>query len=259
MLEQLLLRIAGRAQTQPVGVTAPDRALSSASSGTGTDLGALNFPVRRKNLHALPQALCDKDTRWALSVQAYLTASKPAPQLPSVFDGFGPAHAALAALVWTEQANPPQNQVHVDCAAGWLAAIDPVSHKVWIHPQPPACAAHELTWRVMLVATPPEQLAHCTTTSVAHLLWYYGQAVPSAVQVLPQRIAQHSLALRRFPPVDSRALEMRHLALLRLFSAGALTFAQLHANTSGADRRYLCADIASLFFTGAVATVAQGG
>jgi hypothetical protein len=174
------------------------------------------------------------------------------PQLPAIFADYGGAHAAVAQALWTGHKNSSHQLVHISSPDGVVAILHPAQQRVWVHAQAHYYEPDALSWQEMPANTAPPDGPQFHSTTVQQLLWFYGQAVPLAPHALPVEMASAPLQLRRFPPVEPQTLEIRHLALLRLLSAGALTFDQLVARTSADDQQFLCADLASLYFTGSL-------
>ncbi|MGA8516323.1 MAG: hypothetical protein WB821_16295 [Burkholderiaceae bacterium] len=192
---------------------------------------------------------------WERACKAHFEAcvdSTHPPQLPAIFSAYCGAHATLAEALWTEYKNSYHPLVHIRGPDGLVAVLDQAQQRVWVRADAHYCEPHALIWQAMPATTSLPDTPQFHSTTVQHLLWFFGQAVPLASRALPVGMGSEPLQLRRFPPVAPQALEMRHLALLRLLSAGALTFDQLLARTSAGDQQFLCADLASLYFTGSL-------
>ena len=201
---------------------------------------------------------------WQSAVQDYLAASAiraEPPSLPAPFAQYGAGHAALAQLLWEGHQNTLQRGMHILGPHALVAMFGPLEKKVWVHRNLPTYDAHDLAWQeAPNNALPPDsELGEFDTTNQHHLLWFYGQTVPEAVHALPASMGVLALRLRRFPPVEPQALELRHLAMLRLFSAGPMCFSHLFANTRKQDQDKLVADVASFYFTGSLAPVPPKG
>jgi hypothetical protein len=262
MLEQLLRRISRRGELPPPLDSHEQAPWSSAGQSEH-----LSFPARNVNAvhHGLPQAPVLPGTNvWQSAVQDYLAAcatrTEP-PILPSPFAQYGAGHAALAQLLWEGHQNTLQRGMHILGPHALVAMFGPLDKKVWVHRNLPTYAARDLAWQEAPdnAAQPDTQTDEFDTTSQHHLLWFYGQTVPEAVHALPASMGVLALRLRRFPPVEPKALELRHLSMLRLFSAGPMHFSQLWAHTSQQDQDKLVADVASFYFTGSLATVPRKG
>jgi hypothetical protein len=229
--------------------------------------GYTSFPAR--SVHAAnagpSQIIISPDTNvWQAAVQDYLAAcatrTEP-PSLPSPFAQYGAGHAALAQLLWEGHKNTLQRGMHILGPHALVAMFGPLEKKVWVHRNLPTYAAHDLAWQEAPDDALPSdtQAGEFDATTQHHLLWFYGQTVPEAVQSLPASMGVLALRLRRFPPVEPKALELRHLAMLRLFSAGPMHFSHLLANTHKQDQGKLVADVASFYFTGSLAPVPPKG
>jgi hypothetical protein len=256
MLEKLLRRLTCRhARAGSEHSTIDSHFISSTNSSTHSisDSELRPFPARSPSA-AWPSRR-DNALTWDRACKAHFEAcvdrTNP-PQLPDIFADYSGAHAAVAQALWTEHKNIYHPLVHISSPDGLVAIFHPAQQRVWVRADAPYYEPHTLTWQEVPANTPPPASPQFHSTTVQHLLWFYGQAVPLAPQALPVGMASAPLQLRRFPPVEPQTLEMRHLALLRLLSAGALTFDQLVARTSADDQQFLCADLASLYFTGSL-------
>ncbi len=259
MLEQILLRIARLGAEAPHADSSAPVPLQAASVAGQPSSAA--FPLRRSKLRLGDEAHACADL-WARALQSTLAAQGLSQVLPVVFETFGPSHVALAQLLMSEPVDRMDQStglVHIHGPEDLVAVFNPLNNKVWVAPDVAVYTQEQLAVQAMpVVAGLPDRVqSHFHQTSYAQLLWYCGQTVPETVHALPKGIDHLPIELRRFPPVDPQALEMRHLALLRLFSAGPLTFAQLLANTNAADHPYICLDLASLYLTGALALAPQ--
>jgi hypothetical protein len=265
MLEQLLRRIASRGELPPPLDHRDQTPLSN--TGSSDISGYQPFPARRVNAANpnVPQPHASPDINvWQGAVQDYLAAcatrTEP-PSLPAPFAQYGAGHAALAQLLWEGHKNTLQRGMNILGPHALVAMFGPLEKKVWVHRNMPTYAAHDLAWQEAPGnALPPgSQPGEFDTTNQHHLLWFYGQTVPEAVLALPPSIGLLALRLRRFPPVEPQVLELRHLAMLRLFSAGPMYFSHLFANTHKQDQDKLVADVASFYFTGSLAPVPPKG
>lgn len=265
MLEQLLRRIARRGEL-PAPLDHRDQTPLSNTSSSAIS-GHQPFPARRVNTaspdlhgtHVSPEI-----NVWQAAVQDYLAACATRtelPALPSPFAQYGAGHAALAQLLWDGHKNTLQRGMHILGPHALVAMFGPLEKKVWVHRNLPTYDAHDLAWQEAPDNAWPSdtEIGEFDTTNQHHLLWFYGQTVPEAVHALPASVGVLALRLRRFPPVEPRALELRHLAMLRLFSAGPMYFSHLFANTHKQDQGKLVADVASFYFTGSLAPVPPKG
>lgn len=265
MLEQLLRRIASRGELSP-GLDSRDQTHLSSTSDSGNS-GHQSFPARRGNIantYLQHSSASSSPNAWQGAVDDYLAAcatrTEP-PALPAPFAQYGAGHAALAQLLWEGHKNTLQRGMHIIGPHALVAMFGPLPKQVWVHRNLPTYAARDLAWQEAPEdAWPPAtQLAEFDSTNQHHLLWFYGQTVPEAVHALPVSLGEQALKLRRFPPVDPKALELRHLAMLRVLSSGPMLFSHLLANTNPHDQGTLVSDVASFYFTGALAVVPHKG
>jgi hypothetical protein len=265
MLERLLRRIEVRGVAPTPLDSHHEKRLRPASIWGNS--GYTSFPI----LH-LPVAPADLQLRnvpssfnvWQGAVNDYLaTSATPTvvPSLPAPFAHFGDAHAAIAQLLWERYKSTLRHGMHILGPHTLIAVLEPMQRQVWVRRNLPTYSTDQLAWQeVDGSPLPAATLAHqFDATTQFHLLWFYGQTVPEAVRALPSTIGEQALRLRRFPPVESKALELRHLAMLRLFSYGPMPFSYLLANTKKQDQDKLVADVASFYFTGALAVAPLKG
>lgn len=101
--------------------------------------------------------------------------------------------------------------MHIIGPHALVAIFGPLPKQVWVRRNLPNNGAQDLTWQEAPegVLPPGSEPVEFDTTNQYHLLWFYGQAVPEAVHALPVGTGEQSLRLRRFPPVDPKALELR--------------------------------------------------
>jgi hypothetical protein len=264
-LEQILRRVASRGAPLPLSdAHGAQHATMSGSLGTTAEMSFPASTSPAQCAEVAQDAAASSDDLWQRAVTDYLascaTRDGP-PDLPSPFAQYGDGHAALAELLWDGHQNSLQRGMHIIGPHALVAMFGPLPKQVWVHRNLPTYAASDLVWQEAPKGKLPPgmQLSEFDTTSQNHLLWFFGQTAPEAVHRLPAGIGQCRLKLRRFPPVDPKALELRHLAMLQTFSAGTLLFSQLLANTPKQDHGTLVPDIASFYFTGAMAVVPREG
>lgn len=194
---------------------------------------------------------------------AQLALSKPpVTPTPEVFAQFGPAHSAVAALIWAEQHTIARLMltsptIAIRGSEGLVAIYQTLEQTVHLNPHISPAGLHSLGLRTQVssgTAHRPKELLHTTTVSM--LLWFYAQTVPSAVHLLPDAVISQSLQLRKFPPVAAQALEVRHLGLIHRFSAGPASFDQLLRQAGDDEVGRLCADLTALYLTGALSAAA---
>ncbi len=264
MIETLLRRIMRRKESPvqpPLSVLAPGshgQGHGSVSSSAGAhDPFSSTYPAPGRHRSArYGLAEPGAQNAWALACEAYISrrinGGRIADQ-PAYFALWGVAHMAVAQMLWAERERLHLGEATIYSGDALLAVVQPKKLKVWIHP-----AAYQNTQPLALRQLPlgqaaalpePQKFSSCAMYS---LLWFYGQVYSHAPDLLPPEMGQQLIQLRRFPAVEPAALEMRHLALIHVFSGGALSFAQLQKHISPEFESNLCADLASLYFTGAL-------
>jgi hypothetical protein len=265
MIDKLLARIAKRAaaseQMLPVSILAGGShgsAMPISSAGSQDPFSTL-FPAPQRSRSARSgQSEPGVVNAWQLACDAYvsdrLNGGAIADQ-PAMFAHWSPAHLAVAQMLWAEHDRLDLGEVQIHSGDQLLAVLQPARRQVALRPsayqaqaplalrQWPARASHSA-----LPALGADPQVH----SLYSLLWFYGQVYSAAPELLPREMGTQLIQLRRFPLVEPAALEMRHLALIHIFSGGALSFMQLQRMVSPAHAKSLCADLSSLYFTGAL-------
>lgn len=262
MIENLLRRIAGRGLVDtapaPLSVIAPGGHGHSSpiSSASAQDPFSTPYPAPGRMRSArsgltLPGA----DNVWAQECDAYISRRAAGGRIadqPAFFALWDVAHMAVAQMLWAERDRLHLGEAVVRSGDALLAVLQPVSRRVSLN-----AAAYQASAPLSLHQLPAGQsmnLAANSKSFVSHplyaLLWFYGQVYSHAPDLLPPEIGTQLIQLRRFPPVEPAALEMRHLALIHVFSGGALSFMQLQRQISAEHAGNLCSDLASLYFTG---------
>jgi hypothetical protein len=263
MIDKLLARIARRGS--PEAHATPISVLVAGSHGEGNPLSsggthdpfsmAYPAPGRLRSArsgHTRPGA----NNAWLLASDAYVgdrMSGGRIPDQPAFFAGWGPAHMAVAQMLWAEQERLHLGQARIQSGAALVAVVLPVKKQVLIQ-----ATAYQAQQALSLFQLPQGQSnglpagKEWVSHTLYSLLWFYGQVYSAAPELLPQEMGQQLIQLRRFPPVEPAALEMRHLALLHVFSGGALSFAQLQRQVPAEQLGSLCADLASLYFTGSL-------
>ena len=262
MLDKLLRRIAKRKAAPgdvPLSVMAAGShgESSNISSAGAQDPFSTSYPASgRKRSVRTGQTLPGAQNPWVLASDSYIRArldGAPISDQPAYFAGWGVAQMAVAHMLWAEHERLHLGEVTIHCGKALLAVVQPTLLNVWIN-----AAAYQQQEPLSLHQMAEDQCAKRPDTSAfaAHamygLLWFYGQVYSGAPDLLPPEIGEQLIQLRRFPPIAPAALEMRHLALIHVFSGGALSFAQLQKQISPEHAGSLCADLASLYFTGAL-------
>jgi hypothetical protein len=262
MIDKLLRRIASRKgmpSQPPLSVIAAGShgQASVHSSGSAQDPFSTYYPAPGRNRSArsgltVPGA----QNAWAVASEAYIgqriNGGRIADQ-PAYFAGWGVPHMAVAQMLWAEHDRLHLGEATIYCGETLLAVVQPKKLKVVMK-----AAAYQNTAPLSLHQLPLGQTAkwlesqEFSSYAMYSLLWFYGQVYSHSPDLLPPEIGMQLIQLRRFPPVEPAALEMRHLALIHVFSGGALSFAQLQKQISPEFADSLCADLASLYFTGAL-------
>jgi hypothetical protein len=262
MIEKLLRRIASRQAAPslpPLSVLAPGShgEGSMLSSGSAQDPFSTAYPApgRHRSTRSgltVPGA----QNAWALASEAYINQRINGGRIsdqPAYFADWGVPQMAVAQMLWAEHDRLHLGEATIISGETLLAVVQPKKLKVLMNP-----AAYQNTAPLALHQLPLGQTAKLPDSqefsgyAMYSLLWFYGQVYSSAPDLLPPEIGMQLIQLRRFPPVEPAALEMRHLALIHVFSGGALSFAQLQKQIAPEFADSLCADLASLYFTGAL-------
>jgi hypothetical protein len=265
MIDKLLLRIARRnspaAHTAPISILAGGCHGSSmpASSSRPHDPFSTLYPAPSR-FRSARSALSKPGAQsaWQVACDAYVNervAGGAIPDQPAFFARWTPAHMAVAQMLWAEHEKLGLGEVQIHSANSLLAVMQPAHGKVALcaqvyQPQAPL-ALRQLPERSGSGAWPGAGKGFETHTLYS-LLWFYGQVYSAAPELLPPEMGTQLIQLRRLPPVEPAALEMRHLALIHIFSGGALSFTQLQQMVAAEQSPSLCADLASLYFTGSL-------
>jgi hypothetical protein len=263
MLERLLRRIAQRDSLVPGGEPAPqvlptlNKTTPLSTGGTAIDPFTAGYPAYGS--HRLPRTGKTHpgiDNPWQIAAQAFMQAREtgaPIPDQPAFFADWGPAHLALAHLIWAEHQQMSRGLVHVHSQSRLMASVLPRKRKVLINPQAYAGVEHPLTWRQLNALTSASEIdmdsgagKGFVPVHLHTLMWFYGQTWSGAPSLLPPEIGTLRIELRRLPLVEPSVLMMRHLTLIHVLSGGPLSFAQLQHQVAAEHQASLCADLASL-------------
>jgi hypothetical protein len=256
MIDKLLRRIARRSAPDALSPTIDKQPTHDSTDDDSDDPFHPSYPLHPFSRSARTgQTAPGASNPWHLAVDAYLQGREGGagrPDLPVFFAEWGTAHLAVAQLLWAEHDRLHMGGVHIYSADRLLAVVWPRKRKVLLQASAYRSHAEPLVWKIL--ETDPQNTAPAytsfTTLHMHSLLWFYGQAYSHAPELLPQELGTSLLQLRRLPHIEPAALDIRHLALIRVFSAGALSFAQLQRQVAAHHADHLCADIASLYFTG---------
>ena len=268
MLEKLLARIAGRnaldTEPAPLSVIAAGehgRGHSSLISSAGAhDPFSTSYPASgrvRSARTGLTQP--GASNAWQTACDKYIAYRANGGRIadqPGFFAGWGAVHMAVAQMLWAEHDRLHWGQATLRSGPALLAVLKAQARSVMINE-----SAYDEGAPLSLHQAPqqrPTPLAaqvngkSFVSYPLHALLWFYGQVYTNAPGLLPPEMGTQLIQLRRFPTVTPAALEMRHLALIHVFSGGALSFAQLQRLTPTDNASNLCADLCSLYFTGAL-------
>lgn len=263
MLEKLLHRIANRhqepAQPAPLSVIQAGRHGdgSPISSSSAQDPFSTSYPASRR-IRSARTGLSEPNisNAWLLASDAYIQRREAGGRIadqPAYFADWGVTHMVVAQMLWAEKDRLHQGVATIHCGDALLAVLQPAKRSVSLNPQAyvanAALTLHQLPEGQRAGVAAGRGFAECPLYA---LLWFYGQVYSAAPDLLPAEFGSQLIQLRRFPRVDPAALEMRHLALIHVFSGGALSFLQLQKHTAQESSDSLCADLASLYFTGAL-------
>ncbi len=271
MLDKLLARIAGRnaAETEP----APLSVIAGGEHGRGhssliSSAGALDpfstsYPassrVRSARAGLTQPSASNESNAWQTACDAYIAhrvnGGRIADQ-PAFFSGWGAAHMAVAQMLWAEHDRLHWGQATMRSGPALLAVLQAQGRSVTInesaYDEAASLSLHQAQFQQHTNLGTQANGKDFVSYPLHALLWFYGQVYTHAPDLLPPEMGTQLIQLRRFPPVTPAALEMRHLALIHVFSGGALSFAQLQRLTPTDKASNLCADLSSLYFTGAL-------
>ena len=251
MIEKLLLRIANRGPKLS-GLQSDDITVLP----YGADSKSSN-PFAASQADSASQAPRDDAlVAWELALDAHYSGGETAraEESPPAFASFSPLHAQIGSLIWQEQSRIRKNLVHVIASGGdVIAEINPSERTVAVRKNLNLSKLHLLSLKELPLSAKPLSsgvAASFDVTTVHMLLWYYGQTVPEAVQILPAALLKSKMLLRKLPLVPPNALHVRQLHLISLFSSGAIYLPRLLSQLSEAAAPSICADLASLHLTG---------
>ncbi len=265
MIDKLLFRIARR--SSPVSHLAPISVLVGGSHGSSMPISSSGHQDPFSTIFPAPNRVRSArsgltrpgaDSAWQLACDVYMaerTSGGSIPDQPAFFANWKPAHMAVAQMLWAERDQLHQGEVQIHSGNELLAVMLPAQRRVAVR-----ASLYQAQSPLALRQLPPnkgaDQLPNASkgfeTYTLYSLLWFYGQVYSVAPELLPPEMGTQLIQLSRFPAVEPAALEMRHLALIHIFSGGALSFTQLQQQVSPTHAKSLCADLASLYFTGAL-------
>jgi hypothetical protein len=157
-----------------------------------------------------------------------------------------PAHSAALHLTHPSAAGWPVAMVFTESGAVFVR--EEFANRVGL----PDFAPEELAVRALPGGLDMGQLPErCRATDVASLLWHFGQELPQALDELPAAFERQPLRLLRLPSISSCLLRARHLLLLQALADAPQDLGTLSRSLK-VSLNVLRADLASLFFTGAL-------
>jgi hypothetical protein len=260
MIEKLLARIARRSPLpSPLSVIAPgSHGQQSALSSSGShDPFSTPYPAPgRVRSSRSGRTQPGATSAWHKACDEYIKrrhAGASIADQPAYFAGWGVAHMAVAQMLWAERDKLGDGNAQIFSGEDLLATYWSEQRVVMLnaaaYQSNAPLALHLSSAQSSIIASQGKEFV---SYSLYSLLWFYGQVYSEAPDLLPPEIDIQLIQLRRFPLVEPAVLEMRHLALIHIFSGGALSFTQLQAQVSPENADNLCADLASLYFTGAL-------
>lgn len=253
MIEQLLLRVAKRGNPLETRVSSePD---SSSFSIRSTP--SLPFPAKRQGKLANRVVGQDNLAAWKEACADLHDQARPFPPasaLPPAFAEYSAVDAHVASLMYSERHRIGARTVHLVGKTGRVvAAIYPREREVLVRQLASESEAKLLSWRELPAtagafdASVQQQFRSSTAYM---LLWFYGQVSADALELVPHELISGAMLLRKLPLIDPRALDLRHLKLIHIFSAGSLTFQEVLSLLEPEATKYIGSDIASLYLTG---------
>lgn len=261
MLEQLLQRIALKGAASHALHQPDEAAFKALRSGDGQHSG---YPATATNISALHSNTTDATAAAKLSSAAW-TRAKLAYQyahakgtltqpLAACFAGYGDAHRAVAALLWTQRGDMKKGLFSICSKQDVIAYVQPQERTVLLRKMPDLAKLGKLHCQRASDRSGelPAASKAFQSTSIDMLLWFYGQTCSAAPDLLSHKLVQQALHLRKLPAVDAKALELRHLTLIQHFSAGAFFFDDLQRSLAAPQTQWLCADLASLYLVDAL-------
>lgn len=262
-MEKIFRRIADRSLRQSESalslLAASSDGESDDSQSGGIDPFGTSYPAPSQQRPG--HIAADAPNAWAHAKAAYVQRRIQGHRIseqPAYFSNWGSAHLAAAHMLWAEHERLQSCDAMIYCGDALLAVVQAKKSKLLINP-----LAYQSAAPLSIQALPLGQaaktadVAEYQTCAKDALLWFFGQVDSRAPDVMPFEMGTQLIQLRRIPPVEPAALEMRHLALIHLFSGGALSFSQLQMQLSEECAQYLCADLASLFCTGTLRLLAS--
>ncbi len=182
-------------------------------------------------------ATTDQDSSsWEQAAAQYSAqiAAYRAQPLAALFKSYGSIHLCVAEILWDQRESLKSQSgsrvVHVSSPAGLVAVYSPHQRIVQLRASPTALSqiahAQTLSLRVMpesarLLEGQAQQ--GFSATSLAALLWHWGQSEARALQAIPS-LGKYLLSMRRFPSMPPSGMLERHFRLIHILSQSRLRF-----------------------------------
>jgi hypothetical protein len=262
MIEQLLLRIAKRGPAMTKIEQSDAHVPAYASVGNSSMPFPASLPPESVSSTSIPSSPL---MAWMLAKDDYYSqkpnAAKPR-EWPAAFAHYTKLHAMIGSLIWYERPSLRNNIVHIVGNKGYVvAAVFPSERTVAVRKNPTTDGLGEISLKHLPATASPFD-AHVASqfeyTTPHMLIWYFGQVMPEAIDSIPNSLMKSKLLLRKLPLVNPNALNLGHLHLIHLFSAGPIYLHTLLGRIHPEFKSTFCADIASLYLTGCLVAQDNG-
>jgi hypothetical protein len=204
------------------------------------------------------------DAAWQKACESYLQELSSRPQMLTcaACAGWGDFHLELAELLWDQRStilpHEARRMIHVsNVSLGLLAVYSPEQRLVQLRSGLSTIKrsdALEMNPRIMPASAKLLEGAVAQdfqTFPFALLMWHYGQTSALALSHMPS-LQDKQLFLRRFPALAPNVLHLRHLRLIHALSREPVRLEEVCAMLPPEDRPFICPDLTSLYFTGAL-------
>jgi hypothetical protein len=262
MIEQLLLRIAKRGPALTEIEQSDARVTAYASAANSSMPFPASMPPESASSASVPSSPL---MAWMLAKDEYYSrkpnTAKPR-EWPAAFAHYTKLHAMIGSLIWHERQSLRNNIVHIMGKNGYVvAAVFPSERTVAVRKNPPMDDLGEISLKHLpaTAAKFDRQVATQFEYTTPHMLmWYFGQVMPEAIESIPNSLMKSKLLLRKLPLVNPSALNLGHLHLIHLFSAGPIYLHTLLERINSEFKSSFCADMASLYVTGCLVAQETG-
>ncbi|MBX3655663.1 MAG: hypothetical protein KIS62_15160 [Ramlibacter sp.] len=153
----------------------------------------------------------------------------------------------LGGLIWRERRALRKRVSHWLSRNTLLAVVDTLAWRVALRPRVTKEHLPDAGFvaRPSSAATPPDGFR---SLPLDDLLWKFGLYGAASPEVLPRGFAGRAVALRQLPQISEGLLAPRHLSLMRMLGAQALTLEELRTRLE-ANREDLLRDLTALYLT----------